>query len=570
MNKLKALFLIALIIAGLLTAFSLPAKANSKTITVPTDFPTIQAAINGAAEGDTVYVKTGTYGENMVIDKALSLVGENEFSTVVSGSGNTACLIQHNNVNVTGFTFRSTSTMRWYYGIHLLNVKYCNIFKNNIESTFYGIWLYESSFNSIFENTASGDWNGIHLTTSDNNNISNNTITNSHDWGISTEGSNYNLILGNYVASNGGAGISLDVGSPNTNNLIAQNTITRNGYNGIEITSVDSINNKIVGNSLTANGNTFGIAILLAWDNNLVMNNYIMGNQVGIRLDATKNNTIFQNLIENNPQGAILIHSPPYRIASQNIIYKNNIFNTVNLTGNIQANSWDNSTIGNYWNNYNGTDTNGDGIGDNPYVIDRSNVDHYPLVSKINISAEIPSSFLSEFTTPAPTASPTLTSTPSPTSTVMTASLSESASALNYRNTVNFTVFANGGTKPYTFAWYIDGQIAQTSASQYFSTNSQTVGSHHVYVQVTDADNNSATTLTIEFNVLPISSNSPDLSPSLSSSPTQQPPSSPTSTSPDYYGGGVNAIPQILGIIALAVSVTAVVVVLLIKRRRFT
>jgi nitrous oxidase accessory protein len=434
------------------------AEAQSRTIVVPTDYTTIQEAINHASEGGKVFVKNGMYNESLTITKSLSLVGENKGSTIIVGSENTACLIQHDSVNVTGFTFRRPSTMRWHYDIHLLNVKHCSVFENNLESSFYGIWLVDASFNNVFNNTASGNWNGIHLTTSNHNNISNNTITNSHDWGISTEGSNYNLMLGNYVASNGGAGISLDGGKPNTNNLIAQNTITRNGYNGIEITSMDSSNNKIVGNSLTANGNTFGIAVLLAWDNNLVMNNYIMGNQVGIRLDASKNNTIFQNLIENNPQGAILIHR-----ASQNIIYKNNIFNTVNLTGNIQANSWDNSTIGNYWNNYDRTDTNGDGIGDNPYVIDSSNVDHYPLVSKITINTEIPSSFLSEFTTPAPSATPTLTSTPSPTLTVMNASLSESASALYYGNTVNFTVLADGGTKPYTYAWYIDNQLTETS-----------------------------------------------------------------------------------------------------------
>jgi hypothetical protein len=110
---------------------------------------------------------------------------------------------------------------------------------------------------------------------------------------------------------------------------------------------------------------------------------------------------------------------------------------------------------------------------------------------------------------------------PSPTNAAtLNVSLSESASALNYGNTVNFTVLADGGTKPYTFAWYVDNQLAETSSSQYFSTDSLAVGSHHVYVKVTDADNNSATTLTVEFNVLPVSSNSPSLSPSLSSSPT--------------------------------------------------
>jgi hypothetical protein len=51
-------------------------------------------------------------------------------------------------------------------------------------------------------------------------------------------------------------------------------------------------------------------------------------------------------------------------------------------------NSWDNGAEGNYWNNYNGTDNNGDEIGDTPYIIAESNQDNYPL---INIIPEFPS-----------------------------------------------------------------------------------------------------------------------------------------------------------------------------------
>ena len=153
------------------------------------------------------------------------------------------------------------------------------------------------------------------------------------------------------------------------------------------------------------------------------------------------------------------------------------------------------------------------------------------------------------------TTSPTLT--PIPTSSpTLNVSLSESASALNYGSTINFTVSADGGTKPYTFAWYVDGQMAQTSASQYFSTNSQAVGSHHVYVQVTDADNNSATTLTVEFNVLPASSSSPGLSPTLSSSPTQQP--TPTPTAEPFPA------PLVITVVIVVVIATIVLVVLII------
>ena len=48
-------------------------------------------------------------------------------------------------------------------------------------------------------------------------------------------------------------------------------------------------------------------------------------------------------------------------------------------------NTWNNGSEGNYWNNYNGTDTNGDGIGETSYTIDPKNSDNYPIIAPINI-----------------------------------------------------------------------------------------------------------------------------------------------------------------------------------------
>lgn len=56
----------------------------------------------------------------------------------------------------------------------------------------------------------------------------------------------------------------------------------------------------------------------------------------------------------------------------------------------LSVNIWDNGTTGNYWSNYNGTDNNGDGIGDTPYVIDHNNQDNYPLMTEF-IIPEFPS-----------------------------------------------------------------------------------------------------------------------------------------------------------------------------------
>ncbi len=106
----------------------------------------------------------------------------------------------------------------------------------------------------------------------------------------------------------------------------------------------------------------------------------------------------------------------------------------------------------------------------------------------------------------------------------LTVGLSESASAINYGNAVNFTVTADGGTKPYTYAWYLDNQRVQTiNSPYYYLMNASVVGSHHVYVQVTDFANNSAQTLTVEFNVLPVSSPSTSLTPSQSPSIPESP-----------------------------------------------
>ena len=62
--------------------------------------------------------------------------------------------------------------------------------------------------------------------------------------------------------------------------------------------------------------------------------------------------------------------------------------------------SWNNSTTGNYWSDYNGTDADGDGIGDIPHVLDEKNQDNYPLMTPYKIA---PASSPEPTTTPKPT-----------------------------------------------------------------------------------------------------------------------------------------------------------------------
>ena len=56
---------------------------SQQTLTVPDDSPTIQAAIDAAQPGDTVYIRVGRYVENLTITKPLHLVGEDRTKVVI-------------------------------------------------------------------------------------------------------------------------------------------------------------------------------------------------------------------------------------------------------------------------------------------------------------------------------------------------------------------------------------------------------------------------------------------------------------------------------------------------------
>jgi len=205
---------------------------------------------------------------------------------------------------------------------------------------------------------------GIVLVSTNNSKITQNSIEVPND-GILILSSFGNTITHNEVF-NGGTGIHLISSFENT---ITSNTIT-NRARGIDL---DASNENIINRNIISGG-SFG----------------------GIYLVGSKRNIISINAIADCKELAIMF----WKDASENKFYLNSfINNTRNVEDYIPAvleyvafptNIWDVDLRGNYWNDYNGIDNDGDGIGDTPYVIDENNQDNYPLMAP-NIIPEFPS-----------------------------------------------------------------------------------------------------------------------------------------------------------------------------------
>jgi nitrous oxidase accessory protein len=196
-----------------------------------------------------------------------------------------------------------------------------------------GILLKESTSCSLSNNTASGNKEGIVLWNSTLTDVSHNRADHSY-YGILASGSNNNTILDNVADDNSrnenikGFGIGISLQENSSHNIIARNTASRS-FNGLEL--------------------------IRGCRYNVVYSNNATDNTHGIRVDKNYNNLIYHN---------------------------NFVRNTISAYDNSTHNFW-NASVGNYYSDYRGTDEDGDGIGDQPYVIPMGNtkaVDARPLI----------------------------------------------------------------------------------------------------------------------------------------------------------------------------------------------
>ncbi len=313
---------------------------------------------------------------NTVVNSVNGNVG---FSIQFNSYGNTITdsIAYNNNV---GFLISSASS-----NILLNNIAYSN-------GNGFSIGGSSSSFNNLTNNLARNNMYGFYyqypnFTYSDSNTASNN------DYGFYLFSSDMNAFKNN-TASNNTFGFYL---SQSFNNTLIQNKALNNSYGAkLEYSSNNSLSENMINNRV------YGLHLFPQSSNNILIANIVIGNREGIVLqDSSNENIISSNHIQNNSIGINIVDGPYTSDSFGNVIFNNLFNNTKNANDRITNNSWNISKTpgtniiggpfigGNFWGDYLGVDTNGDGLGDTNLPYNASgNItnggDYLPLTNKIS------------------------------------------------------------------------------------------------------------------------------------------------------------------------------------------
>lgn len=341
-----------------------PANASSGSIA---------EAIARARPGDTVRIGPGFYREQLLIDKPVTLAGDG-WPVIDGGRKGDVVVIAAEGVTLRGFVIQGSGrgVSDEPAGIRV-TAQGATLESNRLRDVLYGIVLEETGGHTVRDNSVESireypqerRGNAIYLHNSNRNVLERNTVTHAKD-GLLLLFSDYNVIRENKVTLVR-YGIHFMYAS---HNEMERNSFVDNVNGGVLMYSDGArfIDNEFSHNRSAASG--YGL-MFKDVDNVEVVGNLIHHNRVGIALEGSPFTpgafvTVRDNLIGYGEVGVGMFTTTNVTFSGNTFV--GNLRQVDAVAGSVEhRNRWSVDGRGNYWDDYEGYDAGGDGIGDLTY-----------------------------------------------------------------------------------------------------------------------------------------------------------------------------------------------------------
>ena len=276
---------------------------NPAIDTVVSASDSIQTAIDGASAGDTIGIEAGTYTEQVVVDKAVTVAGVGQGSTVIQATSSLG----------SRFTFNGGSSHPVVSlesaGAELWNLTVDGDRRGSNYTDFFGVAAYNAGIRlgnvevkNVTDDPVSNAQRGVGIVALNDDTAARTTVIDGctvHDYqktGIVGEGD----------------GLTLCVSDSTTRGVGATST---NGQNGIQISDVSQ--GVVVGNTVEDNyydQNGFAASGIIAFnsDDVRIERNALVNNNYGIGVSGAGDITARRNNIQGNDFGAVNFSSASF------------------------------------------------------------------------------------------------------------------------------------------------------------------------------------------------------------------------------------------------------------------
>lgn len=267
-------------------------------------YTTIQSAVDAADSGDEVVVADGTYNENVLIERRLTLRSVNGAAAtfVAAAVANEDVIrIDADNVRVSGFTVYG-ATAKAGIGLSSGSVR-CVIEDNRCGisggGNYYGIYHHRFSGDSnlaghtISGNVCKFNVTGIYLFQSDGNIVRQNEFSSNAADGIFIDKSDFNQIEDNDSRNNTFTGVYLQYSNFTS---VLRNDCAGGTY-GIRIygSEADPVSENRLVENFCYNNSDAGFYLQWATDHVLIRNTVLMSGRFGLRISNSRGNLLWLN-----------------------------------------------------------------------------------------------------------------------------------------------------------------------------------------------------------------------------------------------------------------------------------